>query len=258
MPVSVKCASCGEEGKIESIGIGVEKVAEEIERFFPDARSIVISSDATPNYKAINEAVEKVANQEVDIVIGTQMITKGLHFPKINLVGIIDADSSMISGDPRALERTYQVLQQVTGRAGRESQNSDVIIQTYNPDNVILQNLVQYDIETFIKSEMADREIAQMPPFSRLIMIKASGINEQKVERYVNQLVKNAPIDDRIEILGPSVAPIPMLRKRYRYRILVKTDRKLNIQMILKQWLETISGDKSVTVKIDIDPYNFG
>ena len=257
IPISIKCSNCGEEGKIESIGTGVEKVAEEIESLFPTAKHIIISSDATPNYKAIGEAVQKITNQEVDIIIGTQMITKGLHFPKINLVGIVDADSSMISGDPRALERTYQVLQQVTGRAGRESQKSDVIIQTYNPDNIILQNLIKYDIETFIKSEMIDRKIAQMPPFSRLVMIKASGINEQKVQKYMQELVQKAPIDDRIDILGPSVAPIPMLKKRYRYRLLIKADRKLNIQMVLKQWLDSAPVNKAVTVKIDIDPYNF-
>ena len=252
-----KCKSCNDNTEIKSIGIGVERVLEEVKKLFPSARNIIISSDTASGYKKISEAMDQISNHQVDIIIGTQMITKGLHFSKINLVGIIDADSSMVSTDPRAIEKTYQVLQQVSGRAGRESNKSEVVIQTYNPKNIILQTIVEYDFQTFLEIEKRDREIAQMPPFRRLAMIKATSLNEEALKKYMNLLVRNAPIDDRIQILGPSPAPVTMIRKRYRYRILINADKSINIQNIIKKWIADSTPPRNIRISVDIDPYHF-
>jgi primosomal protein N' (replication factor Y) len=249
-----KCPECGEEEKLHACGPGVERIAEEIKTKFPDARVEVMSSDSP---KAADEIVSKMLAHEIDILVGTQMIAKGHHFPMLDFVGIVDADLGLEGGDLRAMERTYQLLHQVAGRAGREAEIGNVLIQTYNPQNVVIEAIASENRDEFIKREIAMRREFEMPPFGRLATITVSGRKEEQVKKYAQKLSQASPVTDGVHVFGPAPAPMSYLRGQYRHRLLIKAPRKLNIQEYIKHWLAKAPAASSIKIKIDVEPYSF-
>ena len=207
--------------------------------------------------KDFESLIQKVEGGELDILIGTQVLAKGHHFPNLTLVGVVDADMGLAGGDLRAGERTFQLLQQVMGRAGREEKKGLALLQSYNPENLIINALSQNDRTAFLTEEMATRKLLHMPPFGRLASIIVSGRNQLATWKTIQMLVKKAPIEKEIEILGPVVAPISKLRGKFRYRLLIKAPKGTRIQNYLHFWLDSIKIPTSVDMRIDIDPYSF-
>jgi primosomal protein N' (replication factor Y) len=240
-----------------SCGPGVERIAEEVQDSFPDARICLLTGDNLSSQKQAAKTLESITNGDVDIIVGTQIIAKGHHFPKLTHVGVIDADLGLEGGDLRASEQTYQLLQQVSGRAGREKDKGTVIMQSYMPDNSVMKSLSSGDRDTFINTEIQSRQRTKMPPFSRLASIIISGKQERVASNVAKALVRSAPLIDEIKLMGPVPATIYMLRGNYRFRILVKTERNINIQKWLGKLLAQINPPSSVTIKVDIDPYSF-
>jgi primosomal protein N' (replication factor Y) len=256
-PVPQACPECQKEGQLVSCGPGVERVAEEVAKTFPNARVCLMTSDKMTTLNAANEVVSSISNGNVDIIVGTQIMAKGYHFPNLTLVGIVDADLGLEGGDLRAAERTYQLLQQVSGRAGRESEKGMVIMQSYMPENMVMQSLASGGRDEFISSESTSRKLTNMPPYSRLAGVIVSGRDDRQTALVAKAIVAAAPLQQSLRILGPVPAPLFLLRGKYRYRILVQSPRNINIQLWLKFLLERVKVPSSVKVKVDIDPYNF-
>ena len=257
MPTPTECPQCHEKGTMVACGPGVERIAEEVETLFPNAKTMQITSETLIQPKDFETLMQKIESGDVDILIGTQVLAKGHHFPNLTLVGVIDADMGLAGGDLRAGERTFQLLQQVMGRAGREEKKGLALLQSYNPENLIINALSQNDRATFLNEEMVTRKLLHMPPFGRLASIIVSGRNQLTTWQTVQMLAKKAPIEKNIEILGPVVAPISKLRGKFRYRLLVKTPKEARIQNYLHFWLDSIKIPASVDMRIDIDPYSF-
>lgn len=253
----LKCKNCGSTEKFYSVGPGVEKIAEEVQELIPEARVEVLSSDTMTTRNKAKESIDRIHSHDVDIIVGTQMITKGLHFPKLDLVGVIDADLNLFSGDIRAFERTYQVLKQVAGRAGRESEKGLVYLQTLQPESYLIDSIKHQDWAQFIASELENRELAHMPPFSRIVMVNMSAKDQQSLIMYAKALARLSPDIDSVKFLGPTPAPLFLLRGRYRYRFIVVADKNINIQKIIKSWLQAVNAPKSIEVRIDVDPISF-
>jgi primosomal protein N' (replication factor Y) len=252
-----KCPECGSSEKIASLGPGVERLEEEVHEFMPDARVVTFTSDIVDNHKLAAELIEKISNNEVDIIIGTQMLAKGLHFGNLRLVAVVETDANLVGGDIRTMERTYQLLNQVAGRAGRECTDGLVYLQTFEPDGVLIKHLLAGDKDAFIAAELQDRELANMPPYARLAIITASSLSEGALLAYMRRLAEQMPEDQKVLILGPSASPIFMIRKRCRYRFIVRTPRNVNIQKLIQQWLERVECPANVNLKVDVDPYSF-
>ena len=251
------CPICGEQDSLISCGPGVERIFEEIVQTFPNARVQMVTSDTMTSPKAFDELCQSLENHSVDILIGTQMLAKGHHFPDLTLVGIVDADFGLAGGDLRASERTFQLLQQVAGRAGRSDKKGKVLLQTYSPQNNVIQALLTGDRPLFMESEIAARQMLSMPPFGRLASLIISGKNELATLKIAKSLARHAPIIQGVEFLGPVSAPIFQLRGKYRYRILVKSPKQTPLSRILKEWLDKFTPPPSVTIRVDIDPYTF-
>ena len=251
------CTHCSSEESFVACGPGVERLAEEVNELIPNAKIITITQDSFNNLKQADALLSAITNKECDIIIGTQIIAKGHHFPSLTIVGVIDADSGLMGGDLRSAEKTYQLLQQVGGRAGREIINSKIFIQTYNPEHPLILALASYNRAKFIEEEMKTREIINMPPFGRLASIILSSKQEQKLIDFAKELVKITPNTRQITVLGPAPALLYKLRSKFRYRILIKTKRNINIQHFLNTWLEGIKIPNHIHLKIDIDPYYF-
>ena len=252
------CPSC--QAPAESFmpcGPGIEKLTEEIKELLPDARIVTLTQESFFKSEQAEATLQAIRNKEFDIILGTQIIAKGHHFPALTVVGIIDADSGMIGGDLRSNERSYQLLQQVGGRAGREIAGSKIFIQTYNPEHPLILALASYNRDQFIKEEMKARQLSVMPPFGRLVAIILSSKQEQKLLEFAKNLIRLAPISSEILIFGPAPALIYKLRSKFRYRILIKTKKNINIQKYINTWLEGIKTPSHITMKIDIDPYYF-
>ena len=196
-------------------------------------------------------------NQEIDILIGTQILAKGHHFPALTLVGIVDADLGLAGSDLRASEQTFQLLSQVAGRAGRGAKKGTVYLQTLYPENAVLKALVNNDRTRFLELEKQSRKMLNLPPYGKLAALIVSGANEKAAEKIAYELKKYAPSGEGISVLGPAPAPIYMLRGKFRYRLLLKTLRNINIQLILKKWLGMLNIPANVRVEVDIDPYSF-
>jgi primosomal protein N' (replication factor Y) len=251
------CRACGEKETLISCGMGVERVAEEIISLFPNARVKVVSSDTVSSKKQFEEVLNGLDNKEIDILIGTQMLAKGHHFPDLTLVGVLDADFSLSGGDLRACERTFQLLQQVAGRAGRQHKKGRVLIQTHTPENAVISAMKNGDRNAFLENEIEARKLLQMPPFGRLAALILSGKKEERVLTVAHELAKKAPFIKGVEILGPVQAPIALLRGKYRYRFLIKTPKTFKLQQMLKSWLSSVPIPTDITLKADIDPYSF-
>lgn len=247
-----RCPHCGSENLIE-FGPGVEKIEKEVKEYFPDARTIIMASDTTDTNKKLEEIVNKILNDEVDIIIGTQLVAKGHHFPKLTLVGILDSDASLFGGDIRASERTYQLLTQVSGRAGREEEKGRVYFQSYNPDNLILQAIKNGDKELLLDFEKQNRELGNFPPFGKMATISISSLKEILAYRVAKKIVQKFPINENIEILGPAPAMMAKLAKMFRFNIIVKTTKNVNIQKLLRKIVLSEKYNSNVRIKIEME-----
>ncbi len=252
-----KCPECHSETGLTACGPGVERVAEEIKYRFPLAKVKVLSSDITTNFKEVSEVIKEMENGEIDILIGTQILAKGHHFPALTLVGVVDADLGLMGSDLRSGERTFQLLSQVSGRAGRGEKKGVVYLQTLYPENAVLRSLVTNDVNSFWELEKRTRRVLKMPPYGKLAAIIVSGVKQEDVEKTAIWLGHTAFNDASVSTLGPAPAPIFMLRGNYRYRLLVKAAKNIRIQNVLGQWLQKVKIPSSVRVEVDIDPYSF-
>jgi primosomal protein N' (replication factor Y) len=252
------CPHCGAENSLVPCGPGVERIAEEVAERFPEARRVLLSSDLTPSISDLRETLREIEDREVDIVIGTQLVAKGHHFPGLALVGVVDADLGLAHADPRAAERTFQLLSQVTGRAGRDAIPGRGLLQTYMPETPVIRALVSGDREAFLAHEIEDRKDAMLPPFGRLAAILIAGSAKEEAERYARAVAFAAPPARNIEVLGPAEAPLPVIRGRHRFRLLVKSPRAADLQAYLRLWLKEAPKPKGdVRLAVDIDPYSF-
>ena len=252
-----RCPECGSEDGLTACGPGVERIAEEVKGRFPDARIEILSSDITSSLAEVSAVIRKMEQGEVDILIGTQILAKGHHFPSLTLVGIVDADLGLMGSDLRASEQTFQLLSQVSGRAGRGEKKGTVYLQTLYPENAVLQALIANDRDKFLTLEKKTRRILKMPPYGKLAAIIVSGTNRDQTENVAVRLGQAAPNSDCISTLGPAPAPIYMLRGRYRYRLLVKTAKNIKIQEVVREWLRRVDCPSNVRIEVDVDPYSF-
>ena len=251
------CPSCATEGSFVACGPGVERIDEEVKRKYPDARTVILSSDITDNPKELSGLLTDIEQGRVDVVIGTQMIAKGHHFPGLTLVGVIDADLGLSGGDLRAAERTFQLLQQVAGRAGRADKPGTVYLQTFMPENKVMLALKAGARDQFLEVEAAERQHAGMPPFTRLVAVIVSGSHEDTTKNCAQMLARNAPHSDTVKTWGPAEAPIYRIRGKYRFRLLIQADRQINIQKSVAEWISSANIPSSVDVRVDVDPQTF-
>ena len=250
------CPSCGAENSIIFFGPGVEKIEKEVMEYFKDKKVVLITSDTTQNKAEAEEIFKKVNNNEVDIIIGTQIITKGYDFPNLTLVGVIDADASLFGANFRSTERTYQLLTQVTGRAGRREQESKAIIQSYSPNNLVLQALKNNDRETLFDFEKDNRKLINLPPYGKMVMLLIFGKKEVEVYRKVKEIINLLPNNsENIEIYGPTPAVPYKLNNEFRFKVIVKTSMNINIQKIVLYVLEKVKFDNGLKMRIDLNPY---
>lgn len=252
------CPACHAPDSLAACGPGVERIAEEVAEILPDARALILASDVTTTMTQLKEAVRRIENREVDVIVGTQIIAKGHHFPALTLVGVIDADLGLSGGDLRAGERTFQLLHQVSGRAGRAKDvQGRVYLQTFMPEQSVIRALAANDRDSFLAAEIAERERAGMPPFGRLAALVLSGEDDNLLDRFCRTLAQAAPQYEDIRVLGPAPAPLAFLRGRHRRRFLVKTGRAVQIQKYIGEWLSKLKVPSTIQLKVDIDPQSF-
>ncbi|WP_150004368.1 primosomal protein N' [Iodidimonas muriae] len=257
MPADPDCASCGGTDSMVACGPGVERVAEEVMRRWPQARLDVMTSDTITSPAKTRELVARIEAGAADIIVGTQIITKGYHFPKLTLVGVVDADLGLRGGDLRAGERCWQQMVQVAGRAGRAERAGHVFLQTYDPSHPVTRALIEGDREAFLTREIEERERAGMPPFGRLAGVILSGPDLDAVSAAGKALARAAPMQPGISVYGPAPAPLARLRGQHRHRLLIQTARKQPIQTIVQTWISQVKLPSSVRLRIDVDPYSF-
>ena len=238
-------------------GPGVERVAEELARVMPKVTLKVMTSDTVASVKNAETLVKEMLENRIDVLIGTQIVTKGYHFPNLTLVGVVDADLGLSGGDLRAAERSMQLLAQVSGRAGRAQRPGKVMLQTYMSKHPVIQALSKGDRDGFLGAELAARDAGKMPPFVRLAAIIISSPNEVAARDAAADIASGVPSGSAIEVFGPAPAPIYQQRGRYRYRLLIKAPRPDPLQDILRNWLAAVSWPGYVTVRVDVDPYSF-
>ncbi len=260
-PIPHECPSCGAEDQMTACGPGVERVAEEVQARFPQARVSLVASDTMGGPAAVAELLRQITDHEIDIVIGTQVLAKGLHFPLLTLVGVVDADLGLSGGDLRAAERTFQLLSQVAGRAGRAEKNGRVMLQSYQPDHPVLQAMASGDTDLFLSTEAEGRRDVGMPPFGRMVALVLSGPDGVAVESAARQLGAQAPNGNGVSVLGPVPAPLAILRGRHRWRLLLMAPRAVKVQPVIYNWVRSVTQKEkwpsSVRVQIDVDPYSF-
>ena len=254
---SQDCLKCGQTDSMQACGPGVERMAEEVSWRFPEARLAVFSSDTVSTPKAAQNFIESVQAGELDIIVGTQMAAKGHHFPNLTLVGVVDADLGLAGGDLRAGERTFQMLSQVAGRAGRESSKGEALLQTLDPNNPVLTSLLSGDRNQFLANEAASRAQAGMPPFAQLASVILSSPDDTKLHKAMRLLAANRPVFDHVDCFGPAMAPLAYLKGRHRARFLVRAEKTIDLQRILRDWIEDVRLPAQVRLHIDIDPYSF-
>ncbi len=270
-----KCPNCESEQPLFLYGVGIERLLEETVKLIQNAKTVIVSSDQ----KSVSNVIDLILKEEVNVIIGTQIIAKGHNFPKLTLVGVINADLSLENSDLRAAEKMYQLLHQVAGRSGRFNEKGMVIVQTNNPESLIIKALQHQKRDLFYELELELRSKAQMPPFSRLIALIVCGKDQiathkaaSKIASFLhNQCLTIAPSllpfqcvipelrRKEFEILGPSPAAVNFLNKKYRYRILLKIHNKhcLSVQKKLKYWIQSCNLNLSTTVIVDVDPVSF-
>jgi primosomal protein N' (replication factor Y) (superfamily II helicase) len=257
VPVPEHCPSCGAVGLLTASGPGVERLAEELGELLPRARLAVMTSDTASDTKAASALVQAMESRAIDILLGTQIIAKGHHFPDLTLVGVVDADLGLGGGDLRAAERTFQLLYQVAGRAGREDRPGRVLIQTHLPEHPVMQALAVGDKDRFLAVELDERRVGEMPPFGRLAALIVAGGDAERVKAEARRLARAAPDTAEAIVLGPAPAPLALLRGRYRERLLVKATTSLDLPNWLRTWLGPIRMPGSVQLQVDVDPISF-
>ena len=258
MPHPAECPKCSAANSFVAIGPGVERLEEEVRELFPQARLLVLSSDLVATVERLREELDDVAAGRFDIVIGTQLVAKGHHFPKLNLVGVIDADLGLSNGDPRAAERTFQLLHQVVGRAGRDAGVGYGYLQTHQPEHPVMRALIAADREAFYDAEIEARERSAYPPFGRLASLVVSGEDKHDTQSFARSLARAAPLDEAVRILGPAEAPLALIRGRHRLRLLIKAPRGYDLSAYLRDWLSAGPKPKgSIKLDIDVDPQSF-
>ncbi|MFY0621786.1 MAG: primosomal protein N' [Pelagimonas sp.] len=258
-PVPETCPSCGAEDKLAPVGPGVERLAEEAQAQFPDAKIAVLSSDLYGTARELKEQIEAIAAGAADIIIGTQLVAKGHNFPLLTLVGVIDADLGLQGSDLRAAERTFQLMRQVAGRAGRAEKPGTAMLQTFQPEHPVIRSILGGDEVAFWQAEMDERRAAGMPPFGRLAGIVLSGEDLGKVFDLGNHLARNDAPLRRIgaQVFGPAPAPIARVRGRHRVRLLIKAEKTAPLQAALSEWAGQVTLKGDLRMSIDIDPQSF-
>jgi primosomal protein N' (replication factor Y) len=257
MPPPKACPECGELDTLVACGPGVERIADEVQALLPGARTAIVTSDTIWSPARAAEFVANMEAGDIDIVVGTQLVTKGYHFPNLTLVGVIDADLGLQGGDLRAAERTFQQIMQVAGRAGRGDKPGRVYVQTHAPDAPVIAALTSGDTERFVAAETEARHEANMPPFGRLAAIVVSAEDKEEAEGVARRLGRSAPDVEGMEVYGPAPAPLAMLRGRHRFRLLVHARRSLDVQDVIRDWLGQNAWGTKVRVSVDVDPYSF-
>jgi primosomal protein N' (replication factor Y) (superfamily II helicase) len=256
-PAPQHCPECEEKDSLVACGPGVERIADEVKELFPDARTIIVTSDTIWSPAKAAEFVARMEAGEIDIVIGTQLVTKGYHFPNLTLVGVVDADLGLAGGDLRAAERTFQQIQQVSGRAGRGERHGRVLVQSHDPNARVIRALVSGDAEGFYAAETDARREAAMPPFGRLAAIIVSSESQTEANETARLIGRAAPAHENMAVFGPAPAPLAMLRGRHRFRLLVHAARTVPVQDIIREWLGGLTWKASTRVSVDVDPYSF-
>ena len=283
MPHPANCPHCNAANSFAAVGPGVERLEEEVRELFPGARVLVLSSDLVATVERLREELDDVAQGKFDIVIGTQLVAKGHHFPKLNLVGVIDADLGLSNGDPRAAERTFQLLHQVVGRAGRDAGIGRGYLQTRQPEHPVMRALIAQDRDAFYAAEIEMREKAHYPPFGRLASLVVSGTDKHETAGYARALARAAPqvleaevlepdllapnaggaagdfaLADAVRVLGPADAPLSLVRGRHRLRLLVKAPRGFDLSAYLRDWLASAPKKRGdIKLEVDVDPQSF-
>ncbi len=257
MPVPAACPSCEAVGKFAACGPGVERLAEEVAARIPEARVAVLTSDTLTGPARAAAMVKAIEDHEIDLLIGTQVIAKGFHFPLLTLVGVIDADLGLAGGDLRAAEKTYQLLSQVSGRAGRERDPGRVFLQSHLPEHPVLTALAAGKRDEFVRRELDERRVHGMPPFGRLVALVVSSRAEDAARQVAAALRRAAPHFEQVRVLGPAPAPLALLRGRFRFRLLLKAEKGVAVQPIVREWLARVRVPSAVRVAVDIDPYSF-
>jgi len=251
------CKACGALDTLVAVGPGIERVAEEAEARFPGARKVILSSDMGSNAQ-IRDRFAEIEKGEYDLIIGTQLVSKGHHFEKLTLVGVIDADLGLAHGDPRAAERTFQILTQVTGRAGRASKAGRAFLQTYHPTHPVMEAMVKGDREAFYRYELASREAGGLPPFGRLAALIVSANEHDPAFAFAKSILAAAPMADGLRLFGPADAPVAMVRGRHRVRLLAQSGKDFDLSGYVRFWLEQApKATGNLRVQVDIDPQSF-
>jgi primosomal protein N' (replication factor Y) len=258
MPPPPACPQCQATESFVAVGPGVERLEQEAAELFPESRILVLSSDLVESVERLREELNDVAEGRFDIVIGTQLVAKGHHFPKLNLVGIVDADLGLANGDPRAAERTFQLLHQVVGRAGREEGRGVGYLQTHQPEHPVMRALIAGDRDAFYSNEIELREKTRYPPFGRLASLLVSAGERTLAEGYARCLAGLAPRAEEVRVLGPAEAPLAVVRGRHRFRLLVKSPRGFDLSGYLRAWLAAAPKRKgTLKLDVDVDPQSF-
>lgn len=251
------CIKCGDTESLVAVGPGIERIAEEAAERFPNARRVILSSDMGSNAQ-LRERFTEVERGEFDLIIGTQLVSKGHHFEKLSVVGVLDADLGLAHGDPRAAEKTFQILTQVAGRAGRASKTGKAFLQTYHPDHAVMKAMVSGDREAFYAHELMAREAGGLPPFGRLAALIVSANEHDVAMNFAKRLLSAAPMAEGLRLFGPADAPVAQIRGRHRVRLLAQSGKDFDLSGYVRFWLA--SGEKitgNLRVQVDIDPMSF-
>ncbi|WP_375197862.1 primosomal protein N' [Sphingobium sp.] len=257
VPAPRFCPECKEEDSLVACGPGVERIADEVKALWPNARTAIVTSDTLWSPAKVAEFVKSVEAGAVDIIVGTQLVTKGYHFPNLTLVGVIDADLGLEGGDLRASERTFQQIVQVAGRAGRGQKPGRVFIQTRMPEAEVIKALIAGDSERFYEVETANRRHANAPPFGRFAAIIISSEDADEAAEVARLIGKSAPLIEGMRVYGPAPAPLSVLRGRHRHRLLIHATRQVDVQGAIREWLGNLSWKSGTRVAVDVDPYSF-
>lgn len=257
MPTPSMCPECKSDDTLVACGPGVERIADEVAALWPEARTAIVTSDTLWSPAKAAEFVSRMEHGAIDIVVGTQLVTKGYHFPNLTLVGVVDADLGLDGGDLRASERTFQQIMQVSGRAGRGEKPGTVFIQTHAPEAQVMRALVSGDAEAFYAAETEARREADAPPFGRYAAIIVSSEDKAAAEETARMIGRSAPELAEMHVYGPAPAPLAMLRGRHRFRLLVHARRSFDVQDVIRDWLGGLSWSPRVRVAVDVDPYSF-
>lgn len=256
-PSPPRCPSCHDPEHLAACGPGIERLEEEVLDLFPTVRLLTLSSETMQSPNDISRAIHQIERGEVDIIVGTQLLAKGHHFPGLALVGIVDGDLGLAGGDMRAAERTWQLLHQLAGRAGRAEVKGRVLLQTHQPQHPVMQALIRGDKQGFLALEKQSRRIAGLPPFGRLAAVIVDSISEEAAAKAARKLGQTAPSVDGVMVFGPAPAPLYKLRNRFRHRLLVQAGKQVHLQKLVSEWIEDSLLPGNVSVRVDVDPYNF-